>query len=87
MSVIPVTMRVDALNANSRRPGVSERRRLSFNTPVLVIVISDGRGVFDGLVIGAREHFAGTRYKFVERRQAHPDIIGIGRRRRGKGNG
>lgn len=87
MAAIPVIMRIIALNANSGRPGVSERRRLRFDTAVPVIVVNDDRGVFSGLVIGGREHLSGTRYKFVERRQAHPHIIRIGRSWRGKGNG
>jgi hypothetical protein len=68
MTVIPIIMRISALNANPRRPSVGERRRLSFNTSVPVIVISDKRRVFGGGVIGWREHFAGTRYELVERR-------------------
>ena len=65
--IIPIIVSISVLNADPRRPSVGERRRLSFNTPV-VTVISDKRGVLSGLVIGGREHFAGTRYELVERR-------------------
>jgi hypothetical protein len=82
MAVIPVIMRVSTLNADSRRSGVRERGRLSFDA-VLLIVIGSQRRVLSHLIRG-REHFAGTRYEFVERRQAHPDIIRTGRRRRGR---
>lgn len=83
MTVIPVIMRVSTLNADSRRSGVRERGRLSFDA-VLLIVIDGQRRVFSHLMIRGREHFAGTGNELVERRQAHPDIIGTGRRRRGR---
>jgi hypothetical protein len=68
MTAIPIIVHIGARNADPRRPGVGERRRLSFNTPVLMIMINDERRAFSGLVIGRRKHFPGTRYEFVERR-------------------
>ena len=87
MSVIPVIVCVNTLHADPRRSSIGERRRLSLNTSIPVIVINNERGVVGNLVIGRREHFVGTRYKLVEWRQTHPDIFGIGRRWCGKGCG
>lgn len=84
MAVIPVIVCIGARSADPGRSCVGKRRGLSFNTSVLVIVISDQRRAFSGPVIRGSAHFPGTRYKFVERRQNHPDIIGVRRRRRGK---
>ena len=67
MTTIPIIMRICALNANSGRPGVGERGRLSFGA-VPMIVISDKRRVLGRLVIGRREHFASTRHELIERR-------------------
>ena len=87
MPAIPVIICIRVLNADPRRPSVSKRRRLGFDAPVPMVMISDERRLFSGLVVGGREHLGSTRYKFVERRQAHPDIIGIGRSRCGNGDG
>jgi len=87
MTIIPVIVCIGTRSADPRRSCVSERRGLSFNTSVLVIVISDEGRAFSGPVIRGSAHFPGTRYKFVERGQNHPDIIGICRSRRGKGYG
>ena len=87
VTVIPVIVRISALNADPRRPSVSERRRLCLNSPVPVIVISNQRRVISRLVIGLREHFGGTGYELVEGGQTQPDIIRVGRGRRREGSG
>lgn len=66
MSVVPVIMCVDVLNTDPRRPSVGKRRGLGFNASIPVIMINDKRGVVSGLMTGRREHFVGTRHKFVE---------------------
>ena len=76
--VVPVI--VSVLDTDPRRPSVGERRGLSFNASIPVIVLSDSRGVVRGLVVRGREHLASTRYKLVEWGQAHPDFLGVGRR-------
>ena len=74
---IAVTVRISILNSDPGRPGISERRGLSLST-VSLFVISDEGGMLSGLMIGSRENFSGTRNELVERRQTHPDIIGVG---------
>jgi hypothetical protein len=64
MTLKPVIIGI--LNPDPGRPGVGERRGLGINTVPLIMISDEGR-VFSGLVIGRRQHFAGTRNELVER--------------------
>jgi len=66
MSIIAIIVRISVLDADPGRPSVGERRRLSFNASVPVIMVSDEGRVVSGLVIGGREHFSGTGHELVE---------------------
>lgn len=87
VDTILIIICIRILNANPRWSCVCERPRLCLNSSVLVILFNDDRRVINNrLMVRWGKALAGSRYEFVEWRETHPHIIGVGRRWRRERN-